>query len=52
MDHQASVQFNPNEEGTQDSIVDLDGNVFETQIELGLISELKILVNVIPGVIS
>ena len=39
-------------EGTQDVIVDLDNNVFETQVELGLISELKSLVKVIPNVIS
>lgn len=52
MDPQASVWVNPNEQGTQDSFVDLYGNVFETQIELGLISELKSLVKIIPIVIS
>ena len=25
-------------EGNQDMVVDLDGNIFETQVELGLIS--------------
>ena len=39
-------------EGTQDVIVDLDGNVFKTQLELGLIFELKSLVRVIPNVIG
>ena len=52
MDLEASMSINPNEEVTQDFVVDLDGNVFETQIELGLILELKSLVKVIPGVIS
>lgn len=52
MDPQVFMQINPSEERTQDFVVDLDGNVFETQIELGLISKLKILVKVIPGAIS
>lgn len=52
MDPQVFVQINPSKEGTHDSIVDLDGNVYETQIELGLISELKILVKIILGIIS
>ena len=34
---QASMPINQNEEGTQDAVVNLDGNVFETQVELGLI---------------
>ena len=49
---QVSMPINQNEEGTQDVVVDLDGNVFETQVELGLIYELKSLVKVIPNVID
>lgn len=52
MDPQAFVPIIPNEEGTHDSVIDLDGNVFETQIELGLILELQSLVKVIPSIIS
>ena len=46
------MHVNQTVEGTQDVIVDLDDNVFKTQVELGLISELKSLVKVIPNVIS
>ena len=52
MDPQVSMQINPREEGTQDFFVDLDRNIFETQIELGLVLELKSLVKVILGVTS
>ena len=52
MDPQVSMQINPREEGTQDFFVDLDRNIFETQIELGLVSELKSLVKEILGVMS
>jgi hypothetical protein len=38
--------------GTQDVVVDLDDNVFETHVELGLIYELKSLVKVIPNIIG
>lgn len=36
----------------QDVVVDLDGNIFETQVKLVLISKLKCLVKVTPNVIS
>lgn len=49
---EVSVHVNQTIEGTQDAMVDLDGNFFETQVELGLISELKSLVKVIPNVIG
>ena len=49
---QVPMSINQNEEGTQDSVVDLDDNVFETQMEIGLISELKSLVKVIPNIIG
>ena len=49
---QVPMSINQNEEGTQDVVVDLDGNVFETEVELGLISKLKSLVKVIPNVIG
>lgn len=39
-------------EGTQDVVVDLDDNIFQTQVELGLVFELKSLVKVIPNIIS
>ena len=45
---EVSMHVNQNIEGTQDVVVDLDDNVFETHVELGLISELKSLVKVIP----
>ena len=41
-----------NEEGAQHVVVDLDGNGFETQVDISLISELKILIKVIPNVIG
>ena len=34
MDPQPFVLVNPNEEGTHEFVVDLDGNVFETQIRI------------------
>ena len=36
----------------QDMVIDLDGNIFETQFELGLILELRSLLKVVPNVIS
>ena len=39
-------------EANQDVVIDLDGNIFETQVELGLISKLKSILKVIPNVIS
>lgn len=44
--------INQNEEGTQDVIIDLHGNLSETHVEIGLISELKSLVKSIPDVIG
>ena len=35
---QASTSVNINEEGTQDIVLYLDGNLYETQVELSLIS--------------
>ena len=49
---EVSMHVNQNVEGTQDVVVDLDDNVFETEVELGLIFELKSLVKVIPNVIG
>ena len=49
---EVSMPVNQASEGTQDVVVDLDDNIFETQVELGLISELKSLVKVIPNIIS
>jgi hypothetical protein len=49
---EVSMHVNQVAKGTQDVIVDLDDNVFETQVELGLIYELKILVKVIPNIIG
>ena len=49
---EVSMFVNQVAEGTQDVIVDLDDNVFETQVEFGLICELKSLVKVIPNVIG
>ena len=39
-------------EANQDVVIDLDGNIFETQVKLGLISELKSILKVFPNVIS
>lgn len=46
------MHLNQNVECIQDAMVDLNGNVFETQVELGLIFELKSLFKVIPNVIG
>lgn len=42
-----SMAVNQVSEANQDVIIDLDGNIFETQVEIGLISELKSLLKVI-----
>ena len=46
------MHVNQTVEGIHYAIVDLDNNVFETQVELHLISELKSLAKVIPNVIG
>ena len=47
-----SMPVNRASEGNQDVVIDLDGNIFETQVELGLIYNLKSLIKVVPNVIS
>ena len=49
---EASMPINQVARGTQDVVVYLNVNVFKTQVELGLISQLKTLVKVIPNVIG
>lgn len=52
MDRLEVSMLNQVVEGTEYVLVDLDGNVFETQVELGLISELKSPVQVISNIIG
>jgi hypothetical protein len=48
----APIPVNQVSKANQDMVIDLDGNIFETQVKLGLISELKSLLKVVPNVIS
>ena len=53
MDHlEIAMPVNQASEENQDVVIDLDGNIFETQVELGLILELKSILKVVPNVIS
>lgn len=47
-----SMPVNQALEVNQDVVIDLDGNVFETQVKLGFILELKSHVKVVPNIIS
>ena len=49
---EVSLPVNQASEGTQDFVVDLDDNIFQTKVELSMIYELKSLVKVIPNIIS
>lgn len=49
---QVPIPINQSKECAQDVVIDLDGNVFENQVDLGLISELKSLAKVISNVIG
>ena len=46
------MPINQVSKANQDVVIDLDGNIFETHVELGLILELKNLLKVIPNAIS